>query len=264
MPNRGRLQHCPREPENGNAPTANENSSSADAHVDVPGWATTVRYVEAEWLVHRRKFVDAWVRVLRHLGNIATSRVGGAHSTLKKMLEDCKGDMVRVCYHVLALFERQASDTAANIASEAIRTVMGTVSLTVLNPGDVTVTAFTIKDLMAPLVIPQLCVGHHALRTILEEITRARRPGPLGPCTRYHTVVLGLPCAHVIKERVAAHRPLVASDVASRWHLLPPAPVVSPHLPPAGPVIVRDPHVVRTRGRPAGSSNSTRRDPVRV
>ena len=70
---------------------------------DVPGWAVTVRYIEKEWLSHREMFVDAWVRHARHLGNIATSRVEGAHSTLKSMLHTRNGDMVKVDNDLLDL-----------------------------------------------------------------------------------------------------------------------------------------------------------------
>ena len=53
---------------------------------EVPGWTKTVAYVEATWLVHRIKFVNAWVARHPHFGNIATSRAEGTHSTLESML----------------------------------------------------------------------------------------------------------------------------------------------------------------------------------
>ena len=45
-----------------------------------------VAFVEATWLVHRIKFVNAWVARHQHFGNITTSRAEGTHSTLKSML----------------------------------------------------------------------------------------------------------------------------------------------------------------------------------
>jgi hypothetical protein len=66
---------------------------------------------------------------------------------------------------------------------------------------------------------PYMRVGHGILRTIMDEVTRARRPGDLPACTGYHARVLGLPCAHHVRLQVVARRPLPLALVAERWHL---------------------------------------------
>ena len=235
-------------------------------HAGASGWTEAVAYLMQTWMVHHEKIVGAWVHRHRHLGNTATSRVEGAHATLKAMLRHSTGDLARVAHDVHALMHRQATESAAAEAREAVRTPAEARSASVLAPANDRHGDFTVRDLLFALVSPYTRVGHATLRTILEEVAKARRPGDLPPCTRYHATVLGVPCAHTVRDHIAARRPLPLALVAERWHLrltLTPAPT----MPPAGdqlpvPPMVRDPNVVRARGRPAGGRDtSTRRDP---
>ncbi|KAJ1412039.1 OTU domain [Sesbania bispinosa] len=51
-------------------------------------------YVNHTWLMaHKEKFVDAWINKNMHLGTTTTNRVESAHSRLKNMLQDCRGDL---------------------------------------------------------------------------------------------------------------------------------------------------------------------------
>ena len=92
--------------------------------------------METTWLAHHTKFVDAWVGRHQHFGNIATSRAEGAHSTLKSILHTSNGDLVKVGQDVLALMRRQASETTAAVAREAIRTPQFADSSVALAPED--------------------------------------------------------------------------------------------------------------------------------
>jgi hypothetical protein len=188
-------------------------------YAGVDGWADAVAYLVQTWLVHHEKIVAAWVHRHRHLGNTATSRVEGAHATLKAMLRQSTGDLARVAHDVHALMHRQATEAAAAEAREAIRTPAEARSATVLAPAANGHPEFTVGDLMSALVGPYMRVGHGILRTIMDEVTRARRPGDLPACTGYHARMLGLPCAHHVRLQVVARRPLPLALVAERWHL---------------------------------------------
>jgi hypothetical protein len=87
-------------------------------------------------------------------------------------------------------------------------------------------------------------------------------------CTGATTRTLGIPCIHVIKSHVDEQRPLSIDQFHRHWHLHAPET-----LPPVDPrLLLLEPRVNRTRGRPAGAINrptaqelsqarSTQRDP---
>jgi len=104
--------------------------------------------------------------------------------------------------------------------------------------------AFRTCDLFAGLVWR---VSHHALRLILERLQVAQQPGNLPACDGYHRRVFELPCSRVIRGAILQRQPLALADVAPQWRVVQAAG------------LVRDPHVVRPRGRPPG--RSTRADP---
>ena len=158
----------------------------------------------------------------------------------------------------------------AAVAREGVRMPQYAMSDFVLAAEDERRPAFTMRMLYAPLVAPSMqngvMVAHHALDKINLEVSKARRDGPLLACTGYHGAVLGLPCAHLVRQKIAAREPLLPSDVARRWHLfdvlaMPPAPM--PPVITGNPMHIANPHKVRSRGRPTAKSAgpSTRRDP---
>ncbi|KAJ1403443.1 PKS-NRPS hybrid synthetase [Sesbania bispinosa] len=53
-----------------------------------------LNYVKNTWLIsHKEKSVDAWINKVMHLGTTTTNRVESAHSRLKNMLQDSRGDL---------------------------------------------------------------------------------------------------------------------------------------------------------------------------
>ncbi|KAG6019067.1 hypothetical protein E4U40_007465 [Claviceps sp. LM458 group G5] len=63
---------------------------------------------------------------------------------------------------------------------------------------------------------------------------------PLEPCSHRFTQVYGLPCSHVIFQRLAAEEPLRVDDVHPRWLLRKPLHVDEPLL------LINDPDIVQT------------------
>ena len=55
-----------------------------------------ITYLENIWIPWKEKFVKAWTNEFLHLGITVTSRVEGAHSTLKAYLQVSTGDLYRV------------------------------------------------------------------------------------------------------------------------------------------------------------------------
>ena len=106
-------------------------------------------------------------------------------------------------------------------------------------------------------------VSTHALTKVQDQVEKARKTKDLPPCTGHHQHVLGLPCSHVIARLIANRKPLTLAHIDARWCLTPSAPGAVRPLPEqqAPEHVIRDPHAVRARGRPASTGTSTRRDP---
>ncbi|XP_056685621.1 PKS-NRPS hybrid synthetase cheA-like [Spinacia oleracea] len=53
----------------------------------------TLQYVEDTWLIHSKKFVQAYTKKMFHLGNRTTNRVESAHNVLKRFLKTSTGSL---------------------------------------------------------------------------------------------------------------------------------------------------------------------------
>ncbi|XP_065850051.1 protein FAR-RED ELONGATED HYPOCOTYL 3-like isoform X1 [Euphorbia lathyris] len=56
-------------------------------------YQTLISYVEETWLVHKEKFVVAWMKNFLHFGNTTTSRVESEHASLKQWLNTATGSL---------------------------------------------------------------------------------------------------------------------------------------------------------------------------
>ena len=211
-------------------------------------WAAMYRYLMAEWLGdNAKKVVAAWTNAVTHFGNVATSRVEGAHFTLKALLRTRVNTLGAVTDAILEVFSRQAQQVAADLARDGLTVIPGTTSHTVLAEADDNFPKdFHTCDLFASLVRR---VSRHGLKLIVDRLQMAHRPGDMPDCTGYHQRVLGVPCAHDIRAAIQQRRPLPLSSVSPQWHVK------------AAANVVRDPHVVQPRGRPPTRGRSTRADP---
>lgn len=80
-----------------------------------------ITYLQTTWLPHKEKLVRAWTDKLTHFGNIATSRVEGAHAVLKKMLQVSTGDLKAVCDRTALVLETQQREYQAKLETDKIK-----------------------------------------------------------------------------------------------------------------------------------------------
>lgn len=256
----------------------------AQSHSHLP---TVLSYLQDTWLIHKKKFVTAWIDHFFHLGNTTTSRIEGAHAVLKGYLQVSTGDLYAATGRLKLALENQHKNISAMISSERLRVP---------------------HDLHLPMFSGLINrVSHFALRKMKNELlkaTRATQAVPLPVCTGTFRRTMGLPCAHVMQERLEQNTGLNLEDVHEHWWIEgrpEPVPLEQVHeeegqtlqqrwedlgaqvssLPAlqreailtrvsdtiqTQAVAVQNPEVVqRTRGRPVGARNrvgsSTRRDP---
>jgi hypothetical protein len=206
-------------------------------------YADLVWYIKDTWLDFKWNMVKHWVDMHLHFGNQATSRVEGAHSTLKHYLQVSTSDLKTVLDKIALMLANQHVEHKATLALAQSRL-----------PHDVNIPLFV--ELIGR-VIP------FALRKVLIQYQRAL---PLPECMKAFTTSMGLPCAHIIQERRFHQEDIYLHDFHPHWHFVRPDPNASPGNIQLGPVMVREPLVARPRGRPRGARNrqpasSTQRDP---
>ncbi len=61
-----------------------------------PEFATSITYLENEWLRHKEKFVHTWTDHHLHFGHKATSKAEGAHALIKRELMVSTNNVVTV------------------------------------------------------------------------------------------------------------------------------------------------------------------------
>jgi hypothetical protein len=204
-----------------------------------------VWYLKDTWLVFKWNLVRFWVDQNLHFGNRATSRVEGAHSTLKCYLQVSTGNLTGLLDRIQLMLDNKLANHKAELDIARQRA-----------PRDVNIPLFAeLIGKVTPYALRKILAQYQCLSTL-----------PLPQCKTTFTSSMGLPCAHLIQDRHQQKEDIHLSDVHLHWHFARPDPTA---LGPVelGPLLVHEPAVVKPKGRPRGSKNkpkpasSTTRDP---
>jgi hypothetical protein len=190
-----------------------------------------LQYIDKTWLTdHKERFVQCWANRYLHFGHRQTSRAEGAHSVIKRYLQVSTGDLHSVLTSLALMLENQHTEHRAAIASARNRTP---------------------QCFLVPVLQP--LIGHitpYALWRVREQLQILNRPSLHHKCSGTHLNSLGLPCYHVIQDRISQNKVLYLHDFHQRWFFT--SPEGPTQLPPP-PIL--NPAIVSTRGRPQGSLN---------
>ena len=233
-------------------------------------------YLRRTWMPFKAKFVLSWTKSILHFGHLVTSRVEGAHGVLKSWLKVSTGDLKEVCSKVELSVNNQVRSIRHQIRVDGSSKVVSLTHPIWLNVNG--------------------RISHFALKRTSEQFEKSKRMTSNDPaCTDFIWTTMGLPCSHKLKELLDSNKSLTQEDFHPHWwvikqHTMPPSSnsnsisqilsQMEARLQEAPPhqrglllekfeevferEIVRDPQVVHSRGRPAGSSesaSSTRRQP---
>ena len=103
------------------------------------------------------------------------------------------------------------------------------------------------------VTVLQPLVGHitpYALWCVREQLQILDRPSLYHKCSRTHLDSLGLPCYHVIQERILQNKVLYLHNFHQRWFFTP-----TEHLTQLPPCPISNSAIVTTRSHPQGSLN---------
>ncbi|OJD10243.1 hypothetical protein ACJ73_09873 [Blastomyces percursus] len=204
-----------------------------------------VRYIEKEWLTESTKhhLLNLYTKEYFHLDNQASSRAEGAHAVIKRDLEISINDLLTVVQTLERTVNGQHQERKHELA--AVR---------VARPIQLNSTLFnSIVNKVSP----------YALKLVLKirdqylPATDTSKPAIPLPCTQTTSNKLGIPCIHTIQRYFECGRPLRMRHFHKQSHLVDEdendaAAEVDPRL------LILNPHVVESKGRPTGSTNRVR------
>jgi hypothetical protein len=172
-----------------------------------------------------------------HFGHRTTSRVEGAHNTLKTYLQVSTGDLRVVYDKITLLLANQLAQYEAGVAQNKTRT------------------PHTSRDPFYAALIGR--VSNFALGQIWKQRHRLAMPETLSPCIGTFTASMGLPCTHIIQIHLHENGMLHLDDVHPHWHFETFTPLLAQPL-------VLEPAITQTRGRPANQDPPAQRRPNRT
>ena len=194
-----------------------------------------ISYIEKMWLATStaRRFLRCFTNHYRHFGQCATSRGEGIHRHIKSHIKSSTGDLYLAFQGIEQTMEHLHTQNSHKIAAECVQVPY---------------------HLKIPLFYDVLNrVSQYALNKVVAIFQAHLPPGDgkeeIKKCTGTTSIIYGLPCIHIIKRCHDSGQSLKVEDFHSQWHL----PTAYK---PVDPVLrVREPEVIRAKGRPKGSKN---------
>ena len=217
----------------------------AKLKTDYPTQPALIEYLDLNKYPIKHLFARAWTNDVLHFGITVTSRLEGGHSTLKEFLQNGRGDLLDVVNRCTDLHTIQYREIKYNLAGERDRI-----------PND-------INAKYVPWLDPDINkeIVPKALREVVKQ-HKLNQERPMTECTGQFTRSMGLPCRHTLKAMQDLSLKLTAADFHAFWTFnhSKDEPFLRPPPEPQAPAY-REPHVVRTKGRPRQTDGTTRRDP---
>jgi hypothetical protein len=198
-----------------------------------------IQYLRKEWLDAGTSqcLLSCYTKFYLHFDNTATSLNEAAHGYLKRDLEVSTHDMLATIQPIERTITYRHQEVRRGLEKDRIDVPLRLLS-PLFNRVVKKISSYALAK-VASLRDEYLPVGGPGKKTIPTDCTGVTRR------TR------GIPCIHKIKECFEAQRSLSVNDFHLHWHLYEAQDTIQidPRL------LVLEPRVVRSRGRPAGSLN---------
>jgi MULE transposase domain len=161
-------------------------------------------YLDRIWLPHKETFIQAWTNKVRHYGNVDSSRAEGVHQAIKRRMGSKQAHLKDVVDHLLRYL---------NLHNKQLRE-----ELEYGQQNERT-------DLQNPLY--RKLHGHISYYAI-DQVEAHRRSHnltsknahlPLRPCKHIFTITKGLPCSHLLQQRMNQSLPLKIADFDIQWRI---------------------------------------------
>ena len=175
-------------------------------------------YCLGKWLgTYKRKVIHAYVDEFFHGGTTTTSRLEGAHHVLKSWIGPPRKDLTGVWRAIRLAINHQLSEIRAHRAQQ----MSGT---------RVSLMGEFFSELRGRIT-PQALSKLHMQWTMFKGEEERLRRGEVSPiCSRTYWRSMGIPCWHIIKDRLAEgeNSRIRPSDFHPHWHWEKPLPGAEP------------------------------------
>jgi MULE transposase domain len=183
-----------------------------------------VKYLSDTWLTPwKESIIHAWTDQYYHFGHYATSRVEGSHKTIKSYLQVSTSDLKKVFDKIATMLTGQHAEYKVGLEINKSRT------------------PHVNKDPFYEQLLGR--VSHYVLGKLWDQRYHLQHLDQLPKCTRLFMSSMGLPCAHIMQQRIQDGGQLLLEDIHSHWHLFEQtALAIQP--------LVLEPAMVIAKGRP--------------
>lgn len=156
-------------------------------------------YIETNKIPHRERFASYATSKFYHFGHTSTSRAEGAHwSNLKVHLKRSRGSLLGVYDRIVRSTENRLHTITDKINRERIEIM--TLPIAVFGP--------VLRG-----------ITHYALKhtCVFKQYRKALHP-IASTCNNYYKCAYGIPCAHIIQERLQSNSTLMMKDFHIHWY----------------------------------------------
>lgn len=170
-----------------------------------------LRYISKEYMPWREQWACCYISRYRNFGQRVNSPVETAHKDVKSYLLTGTGDLLHLHNALLQMIANKERTYKQEAGRQKDRLRLVYKDQKWLGELNVQVTYIAVN----------LLAEQHRL-ALAAMPSQGKGPVPLQPCQQRFTQQCGLPCAHVIFQRLQADIPLTKLDVHPRWWLIKP------------------------------------------
>ena len=147
-------------------------------------------YTLGQWLTpHKEEIVHAWTDRYFHCGTTTTSRLEGAHAVLKRWIGVPSKDLTRVWETIKLALDDQINEITINNRQKESSTLAG-----------------LLGQFYHQVLGKITHTGLYKLKEQYQLFKRQEREGDGLPCTQTFLASIGMPCWHIIKERLESNQ----------------------------------------------------------
>ena len=157
-----------------------------------------LEYLKNSILPVKEHFVIAWASHFPHLRNLNTSHVKSGHAFIKIFISTSSGDLLSVWKSLCHAVDHQITHVHQGIGKDSIKTLT-----------NIPRSFFR---------LPQK-ISKHAILEAQKQFKILEKKDLTEPCSRTFYEGSGIPCSHMIGQRLKEHADLEPDDFHSQWCL---------------------------------------------
>ena len=235
----------------GNIHRASANSTAQDVQqvAERELERSALVYTIGQWLTtHKRRLVHAWVDQFFNFGLTVTSRLEGAHRIVKLWIGSSTKDLGRAWDAIKLMIKDQLNERRQKMARQLSTT-----------PANLTASIF--HPLLGKITHHCLYLFHAQYTLAKREEQRQQAGEEITDCSGTYYRSMGIPCWHMIKERLLTNSVFQPVDFHPHYHYERPPPGAAPFDPPR-PIL--DPHTRDRRRQEAATRRAHERAHARL